>query len=343
MYFLMLESINIAKTYSELPPNIINALYHKDVFVSSAYVNFKVKESKIYIVYNADYLIIIRINKKLLFKYCDFISGVVKLSHISNSLYKDFLENSILLIKKKFRVQWISTTPNYAIFEEYPSKSQRIPFGTYIIDLQSNTEDELFTKIHPKHRNSIKRAEKNGIEVRFGLDLIHDYLLLDSFTNTRRGNSKTDNQKKIIDMITRIPKICFLAVAYKDGVPQGGALLFYNKLKCYYMYGASRDNPEPGSMNLLHWKCIQYMKEKSVQEYDFVGARINEDENSKYHGIQNFKKRFGGELIQGYIFKVVINNFMYKLYKILLLIKVHNNKDIIDQEIHKWTTLNSNS
>ena len=86
------------------------------------------------------------------------------------------------------------------------------------------------------------------------------------------------------------------------------------------------------------------MKEKGVKYFSFVGCRINEDENSKFHGIQRFKERFGGELKQGYLFKLDFNPFRHCLFNFLLafrnLIKGNHKfviqKDIIDQEIHKW-------
>lgn len=333
-------TINIANKYSELPNHIINSLTNKNIFVSIEYLTYLGKESNIYILYNKDYLIITELKKKIIFIYCEIISEIINLSKTQSSS-KDFLDDVILVLKNTFQVQWISSTPNYSLFQDYPTKSLRIPFGSYIIDLQKNTQQVLLSNIHSKHRNSITRAERNGVEIRFGNDLIDDYLLLDSYTWARRGNVKNSTARKtLLNLLDNIPNLCFIGIAYKDNISQGGVFLLYNKYKCYYMYGASRDIPEPGSMNLLHWKCIQQMKEYSVSEYDFVGCRINEDENSKYHGIQNFKKRFGGELKTGFMFKVIINDFMYKLFKLLLYIKVGNNKDVIDQEIHKWQSIN---
>ena len=119
---------------------------------------------------------------------------------------------------------------------------------------------------------------------------------------------------------------------------QGGAIIIYNEAMAYYMHGASINSPVTGAMNLVQWEIIKYLKCQNVKKYSFVGARINEDENSKYHGIQNFKKRFGGELFEGRMFKVIYSPFKFWLYKRLLWFKTKGigSKDIIDQEIHKW-------
>jgi FemAB family. len=83
------------------------------------------------------------------------------------------------------------------------------------------------------------------------------------------------------------------------------------------------------------------MKEHNVKAYNFVGARINEDPNSKYHAIQHFKKGFGGEMREGYLFKTIINKSKYKLfYKLRALKNRDFVGDVIDQEFHKWTNIN---
>ena len=77
---------------------------------------------------------------------------------------------------------------------------------------------------------------------------------------------------------------------------------------------------------------------RSVRKYSFVGCRIQEDADSKYHGIQRFKQRFGGELIVGKMFKVILNPGKYRLFQILQ--KMKNGywvQDVVDQEIGKWT------
>ena len=82
------------------------------------------------------------------------------------------------------------------------------------------------------------------------------------------------------------------------------------------------------------------MKSNGVKKYSFVGCRIGEDEDSKYHSIQRFKERFGGTLEQGYMFKTVMSQWKYQLFHCLYKIK---NKtvltDAIDQELPKWKEL----
>lgn len=195
-------------------------------------------------------------------------------------------------------------------------------------------------KMHSKHRNSVRRAEKNGVAViSGGKELIPDYLKADADTWERGKRSSYGAVffEKICDSLADQAK---LYVAYKDGKPQSGACYFVNQKMCYYMYGASITSPEPGSTNLLQWIAMKNMKAKGVERFSFVGCRINEDEDSKYHGIQRFKERFGGELCQGFMFSSVLSpvkchifDTMYRLKKGDVL------QSAIDQEIHKWPDL----
>ena len=84
------------------------------------------------------------------------------------------------------------------------------------------------------------------------------------------------------------------------------------------------------------------MKAAGVKKFSFVGCRINEDENSKYHGIQRFKERFGGTLEQGYLFRTVCSPFHYRLFGLAVQIRTRSWKpyrDAIDEELPKWQSI----
>lgn len=108
----------------------------------------------------------------------------------------------------------------------------------------------------------------------------------------------------------------------------------------YYLYGGSIDDVQLGAMNYLHWYAMINLKKRGVQQYSFLGCRINEDIDSKYHTLQRFKSRFGGTLVSGYMFKIPCNIFMYHLERRLRYIKRNYGRqcplDIIDEERYKW-------
>ena len=320
-----------------------NKIENANLFFSPNYMQFCQKGGKkcVY-VFSDNFVIPVILSNKSLFKYADLSSEPYRYADGSEDL-KTFIEEACSYIRKAFKVQWIQATPPSALFMEAPPSSKSIPFGSHVIDL-SLTEDELWSKVHSKHRNVIKKAEKDGVVIKCGTSeqLIDDYHSIDIET-WRRSNKSAAGQESLRNQVRSLGENAIIYMAYLDGKPQSGAFFFYNNAMCYYMHGANCDRPHTGAGNLLQWKAILDMKEKGVKKYSFVGCRINEDENSKFHGIQRFKERFGGELLQGYMFKMIYNPFMYSIYKFLIntimsISEKHlvKQKDIIDQEWHKW-------
>lgn len=251
-----------------------------------------------------------------------------------------FLDEVAATLKKAYKVDWITVTAAGANFVSYPTASQRIAFGNYVIDLRQD-EKTLFAKVKSKHRNMIRRGEKAGITVKFGgEELLDDYLLLDRATWLRSGLEPSDPEH--YRMILRgLGEHAFIGMAYLDGRAQCGLLGLFNAEAFYYAHGATADGPEPGATHYLQWETILRMKALGVKKYNFVGCRINVDEDSKYKRIQHFKEGFGGELVRGYAFKCVLRPFRKKLFDLLMKLKTGKvPDDVIDQEIGKWAEIN---
>lgn len=335
--------MNSCYSLEELPVEIRQYLKDAKVFYQENYRKYVNSNSNKFIyIYDENYIIVLITCKKKMFKYGYFPIEQYNWNKLDNNESEEqFLNECIHYIKQNYDLMWINHSDTASEFNAYPAGSLVVPFGNYIIDL-SKTEEEIWGNFHTKHRNSVRRAEKTGIKIISGsTELLDDFYILDVLTWKRSNLAIPQKQfyKNIIDNMDENIKIF---VAYNDKEPQGAAFFYFNNNTCYYMFGSSCDKPETGSMELLHWKAILYMKEIGVKSYSFVGCRINEDKDSKYHGIQRFKSRFGGELKRGYLFKIIFNNKFYKVFVLLLKIQAFINKskykgDIIDQEIWKWS------
>lgn len=314
-----------------------------NVFYTQNYFNAEIeKGNEFFYLCSSSYVLGVRVTKRLFFRYAFFPSEPYMYKSGGEKL-KDFLNQVCLYLKRECGIQWINENDTASLFMDYPDGAISIPFGSHVIDL-TKSEEDLWKGVHSKHRNVIKKAEKDGVVIESGTTdkLISDYYRIDVET-WERSNKKANNQYELGNFLKSLKENAILYMAYKDGEAQSGAIFYYNTQMCYYMLGANTNSPSTGSGNLLQWKAMLDMKNKGVKKYSFVGCRINEDENSKYHGIQRFKERFGGELVKGYLFKVIFCKFKYMLFQALLAIKCFINtgkierpKDIIDQEIHKW-------
>lgn len=316
---------------------------HYNVFYSESLLKGHKKggEDSVFF-YSEKFVVPVTISKRGIFKYAHICvePAIIK---DGNETLKSFLDDVCCYLRDEVKVQWISETSAASLFKEAPSSSKSIPFGSHIINLENDVET-LWSKVHSKHRNVIKKAEKEGVKIVKGTsdEILNDYHSIDIET-WERSNVKVGSIDHLKKQVEALGDNIIFYMAYKDDVPQAGAIFYYNQTMCYYMHGASRNHSFTGSSNLLHWIAIQDMKAAGVKTYSFVGCRINEDENSKYHGIQRFKERFGGVLFVGKRFKVIFNPVMYNLYRLMVDIKMSlgqrrlvRQKDTIDQEWHKW-------
>lgn len=336
--------MKICNRRSELPAGIADSLVNANVFFSEAFWNYTSDTStEVKYIYNDVYMQVVVIHRiKALFRmavmptepFCFLDEGIDFLT------MQTFLNCVMEVLKKNLRVDWLSVTPASTLFQAYPTQSKRIKFGNYVLSLAGNDED-VFARITSKHRNMIRRGEKSGIEVKFGgVELLDDYLKVDRQTWERSGES-VDHAAFYREYVDGFGGNSLLGIAYKDGVPQCGLLGIYNEVMFYYMFGASADHPEPGSTHYLQWRAMQYLRAKGVRAYNFVGCRLNVDAGSKYENIQRFKKGFGGELVECYLFKATLKPLKERAFRALLRIRSgKTTQDVIDQEFEKWLDIN---
>ncbi len=332
--------INDYKSILDVPTEYSQSV-RDNMFFSDDYANLVDKEGrKLVILLSDEYIVPFVLTRKLCFIYGSFAYQPVPLTKQPKTSLKEFLDEVILYLTKKQKVQFLIPTPAYTNFLDYPTNSRRIPFGNYICDL-TECEENLFMKMHGKHRNCVRKAQKDGVVVKNGCDdaLLSDYMNMDVET-WARSNKESSGKTFFVSKIEALPENLEVFVAYKDGEAQSGAIVYFDKICGYYMFGANKNSPYPGSGNLLQWEIMRWLKSNGVKEYSFVGCRIDEDEDSKYHHIQRFKQRFGGELRRGYMFKCVQKKHMYILFRFLIRLRGQKSKDVIEQEIHKWSSIN---
>ena len=324
----MSDTLQCAITREKIPNYIKKIMDNKgNLFYSEKYYEIEIKKNnKPFYLYDDNYILLIVICKELfVFKAASLPVECLSIHEVHDENEKDFLNKVVEYLKNKKRVHWIGPTSTSAFFMAYPDGSEWIPFG----------------RIHSKHRNVIRKAEKAELNIVVGNteQLIKDFAYLDKVT-WERSNRKSHSASFFRNLVKTYGEQIIIFCIYKNTELQGGIVLQYNKRMSYYLYGGSINDVQLGAMNYLHWYAMLYLKRQGVEKYSFLGCRINEDPNSKYHTLQRFKGRFGGDLISGYMFKVPCNYFMYNLERRLRYIKRNRGKkcplDIIDEERYKW-------
>src|SRR5438552_5038586 len=109
--------------------------------------------------------------------------------------------------------------------------------------------------------------------------------------------------RKFNEETTQLAEHAETLVAEHEGRIHACAVIHSSRCSAYYMHGGTTDDPVTGAMNLLHWVAIKSLRARGIAEYNLVGARLNPEPASKQERILHFKKRFGGDLRRGYLWK----------------------------------------
>lgn len=330
---------------TELDSHLKTALVNAGLFYSQEYSTYlsSLGNSPVYL-YDSDFILLVVLKKKSIFRFADLPVEYFQYTDKEKADVRGFLDQCFQYLKDSLKLHWVNQPYTSARFRETPTDCIRIPYGNHIIDLKQD-EEEIWNSFNATNRNRIRKAEKSGVEIRFGgLELLDDFYRLNVETSTRSCIAPLD-KAFFEEPFKYFPDYIQVNVAYFNGKPQGASYCYADGQACYDMYAGSASPSETGSGNLLVWRTVQRMKEKNLRVYSLVGARINPDPESKYHGINKFKSKFAPCIEPCFLFKAIFDIRRYKAYMFLkkarmVLTKNGNTEDIIDQEISKWISMN---
>jgi len=193
---------------------------------------------------------------------------------------------------------------------------------TYLINLEK-PEEEILVSMHHKTRYNIRVANRHAVEV---FEKTNDsgfeiYLKL-LFETTKRQGFYLHTEKYHRDLWNTLKNtgtIHILLAKYRQEILATN-MFFALKDRFFYPYGASSHlHKEVMASTLLMWEAIKLGKKLKCKSFDMWGslgpnAKTTEDG----YGFHNFKKGFGGRLVQFVgTYDLVINQPLYKLYNIV--------------------------
>lgn len=207
----------------------------------------------------------------------------------------------------------------FSFTADCPERAEQLPFGTFIVNLQLD-EGTLWNNLHAKHRNVIRRAEREGLHLLSGEQCLYDSYKIYLLSQKRSGNNYISS-RNYFDLYRRLyPHIEVFAV-YKNNDPVASSFIPFANRGAIYLYGGVIDHPPSGASNFLHWKTILQLKMRRIRYYDFFGVRPNPEKNSKYEGLYRFKERFGGEYHSGVRWRLVNKPAAVFLFEVLKKLK----------------------
>ncbi len=169
---------------------------------------------------------------------------------------------------------------------------QVTPFYTSIVNLAKN-EEQLWTNIHQKTRNQIRKAQKSGVQIiKDGSAYLAEYYAMVKETLGSEGVSVLPLRfyEKVLNVLEP-KKMARLFIAIHNGKAISGAIFLFHKDTVYYWHGASlREYLSVSPNNLIQWELIKLSRQEGYIKYDLLSI-----EPDRLPGIANFKMRFGGE------------------------------------------------
>ncbi len=206
-----------------------------------------------------------------------------------------------------------------------PSKRHVQPTATRIIDL-SLSEEELLKQMHPKGRYNIGIAQKNNVKIRVG-DADDIDALYDIFKKTAARDDFTVFPACHYKTFLKSLQGSFVLLAEQENTLIAGLIGVTWHTQSFYYYGASSyEHRQYMAPYALQWEAMKKCKQAGCTTYDLLGvsdernkmedARCKMEKEDPWHGITEFKRKFGGSITEYPPEQtLVLRPFMKKLIK----------------------------
>lgn len=188
-----------------------------------------------------------------------------------------------------------------------PKTDIQPPDSTFL-DL-SLSEEDLLKEMKERCRRNIKKAEKNGVQVRavsastpnFEKDLDSFYeLYMETATRDGIGLHPLSYYKDLLERGekskgTSNETIITLYIASHENDDLGAIITLFQNDEAVYLYGCSSNKKRNLMPNyLIQWTAIKDAKNYGSKIYDFYGIPPTGSEDHPMHGLYLFKTGFGG-------------------------------------------------
>ena len=181
-----------------------------------------------------------------------------------------------------------------------------------IVDLEK-TEVQLWAEVHSKRRNEIRRAQKEGttVELSNTPDTIAKcYLILKTvYQRAKLPLPSIDHFEALFQNSTQEEGLRIFVAKYEDKIIGCMLCLAYGTTLLDYYAGAYQENYDKYPNDLLPWEVFRWAKQNGFTRFDFGGA----GKPGVPYGVREYKKKFGGEMVNYGRFEKVHFPMLYGL------------------------------
>jgi lipid II:glycine glycyltransferase (peptidoglycan interpeptide bridge formation enzyme) len=192
------------------------------------------------------------------------------------------------------------------------------------LDLKEN-EENIYNNFHKDHRYSIRRAEKENIQVEIVKENLHNHF--ENFWKILKETSERDGfhlyEQEYYQAIFQNSQNKFLVFTKDNEKYLSVALVVVSDKVANLVYaGSQTEGREKGFNHLMQWEAIKQAKVLGCDFYNFGGIYEKGYGKPGLAGVTNFKKRFSGfAQFHGDFVDMPVKRFKYLLYLAYKMLK----------------------
>lgn len=187
-----------------------------------------------------------------------------------------------------------------------PMANTSQPKYLFVMDINGRTADEILMDFKRNTRNHVRKSERAGVKVReLKRDELDKFKQITAATSERRHftDRPLSYYEKMYDLFHDKGEVQFIiAEAEIDGkmTPLSAAMFMTYGDEVIYLFSGSDEQymKEYNAQYAIQWHMIKYAADHGYQKYNFYGIQGLPDPAAKDYGIYEFKKGFGGRVVE---------------------------------------------
>jgi peptidoglycan pentaglycine glycine transferase (the first glycine) len=246
------------------------------------------------------------------------------------------LKKYMIALGKKENASFIRISPiftsseeNLTMFRDLGFKDAAVhmmhPETTWILDITKD-EEVLMREMKKNHRNLIRRASKEGVEIfqSDSAEFLKNFYDIHMETVARHGFVPFSFEyiKQELESFKSDGQIRIFIAKYQDKIISSAIVVFYGNEAFYHHGASSSEYAKVPSSYLTLWTAIQEAKKREITKFNFYGIADNNPKHP-WFGLSRFKKGFGGYEVNFLHTQDYPINWKYKItYYIELIRKI---------------------
>ena len=159
--------------------------------------------------------------------------------------------------------------------------------------------DFLLSTFGSNHRTNTRKALKLGYTWRADVTA-------DEFVRLSRETYGSPDGGPSAELVRRIQRhmvpagTAVISGVAVDGSLRAASIVLFAGTTGYYLHGGSTSAKDRNAATYLHYENMRWLHGRGIAEYDFGGAKVGAGHSDKALSISEFKRKFGGRLIEAW-------------------------------------------